>query len=186
VAIILSTLCNNFAFAENPKPQEENRVSIQSFLSAYFNKNKLKAIIDPRVKGKLTIYGINDNNINYNTVLLILSMHGYVAIKDNEIISVVPSVTAKQITPPIVKKGGKYLSNEIVTDIIKLKYADAGSLIPILRPLVPQRGYLAAHPPSGQIIITDTYKNILNIKQIISSLDIKEQKITDNNKGVKK
>jgi len=152
-------------------------VDISDFQAEYFKVNKLKSVIDPRVKGKLHLYGIDVKNTNYNTVLQILSIHGYVAVKNNEVISILPDVYAKQSAIPIVQKDGKYLEFETVTEVIKLKYANVGNIVPILRPLLPQRGHLAAHPPSNQIIITGTYSNLQRLKKIVSALDIKNQKI---------
>jgi general secretion pathway protein D len=88
---------------------------------------------------------------------------------------VLPDIEARQTALPVVNDRGKYLNNETVIAIITPKYANVSILIPILRPLLPQRAFIAAYAPTNQIIIADTYKNIKKLQQIINSLDLKEQ-----------
>jgi general secretion pathway protein D len=114
--------------------------------------------------------------MDYNTLLGILMTHGYIAIKNGGAIYVIPSNKAKQTIAPIVKSNKKYAGNELVTEVVKVKHAEAGYLLPILRPLMPQHGYLSVHRPTNQIVITDHYSNVQRIKQIITWLDIKQQK----------
>ena len=46
-------------------------------------------------------------------------------------------------------------SDEIVTQVIDVKNVNAAQLVPILRPLIPQYGHLAAYPASNILIISD-------------------------------
>ena len=45
--------------------------------------------------------------------------------------------------------------DELVTRVIKVENVPAAQLVPILRPLVPQQGHLAAYPDSNMIVISD-------------------------------
>ncbi|MCW9003807.1 MAG: type II secretion system secretin GspD, partial [Gammaproteobacteria bacterium] len=47
----------------------------------------------------------------------------------------------------------------------------AAQLVPILRPLVPQQGHLAAYNPTNTLIITDHGANIKRLTDIIRSID---------------
>ena len=63
------------------------------------------------------------------------------------------------------------LSDEFITQVLEIKNVDAAQLVPILRPLVPQRGHLAAYPASNVLVISDSGANIRRLKKIISSID---------------
>jgi general secretion pathway protein D len=47
----------------------------------------------------------------------------------------------------------------------------AAQLVPILRPLIPQYGHLAAHPPSNLLIISDRAANVDRMLRIIERID---------------
>lgn len=51
----------------------------------------------------------------------------------------------------------------IVTRVIPLRHVAAAELIPILRPLVPQQGNLAAHQGSNALIVSDRAGNLARI-----------------------
>ena len=50
--------------------------------------------------------------------------------------------------------------DEYVTQVLALQNVSAAQLVPILRPLVPQQGHLAAYPPGNMLIVTDEAANI--------------------------
>lgn len=55
--------------------------------------------------------------------------------------------------------------------MITLNYVPAAQLVPILRPLVPQQGHLAAYNPTNTLIVTDHAANIKRLILIIRSVD---------------
>jgi general secretion pathway protein D len=62
-------------------------------------------------------------------------------------------------------------SDEIVTQVIDVKNVNAAQLVPILRPLIPQYGQLAAYPASNILIISDRANNVSRIIRIIRRID---------------
>jgi hypothetical protein len=50
----------------------------------------------------------------------------------------------------------------------------ATPLVPILRPLLPQMGHLAALPCVNKLIIVDTFASVRRIQAIIDALDVGE------------
>ncbi len=62
-------------------------------------------------------------------------------------------------------------SDEIVTQVVGIKNVSAAELVPILRPMIPQQGHLAAYPPSNILIITDHASNVHRMLAIISRID---------------
>jgi general secretion pathway protein D len=66
------------------------------------------------------------------------------------------------------------LANEFVDAIVTVKHVSAAQLVPILRPLMPQYGHLAAYPCTNQLILSDTYSNVRRLEAMIRALDVGE------------
>ena len=141
-----------------------------STVSKFTGKN---FIIDPRVKAKVTVISANTLSPEevYEVFLSILQVHGYAAVPTGSVIKIVPEVNAKQGPLPLANKNNRYPDDELITKIIRLDHVPASQLVPILRPLVPQQGHLAAYNPTNTLIITDHAGNIERLQKIISGVD---------------
>jgi len=141
-----------------------------STVSKFTGKN---FIIDPRVKAKVTVISANTLSPEevYEVFLSVLQVHGYAAVPTGSVIKIVPEVNAKQGPLPLSSTKGSYAADELITKIIRLDHVPASQLVPILRPLVPQQGHLAAYNPTNTLIITDHAGNIKRLLKIIRSVD---------------
>jgi general secretion pathway protein D len=141
-----------------------------STVSKFTGKN---FIIDPRVKAKVTVISANPLTPEavYEVFLSVLQVHGYAAVPTGSVIKIVPEVNAKQGPLPMYGKDDVFPGDELVTKIIRLNHVPASQLVPILRPLVPQQGHLAAYNPTNTLIITDHSANIQRLMKIIASVD---------------
>jgi len=141
-----------------------------STVSKFTGKN---FIIDPRVKAKVTVISANTLTPEavYEVFLSVLQVHGYAAVPTGSVIKIVPEVNAKQGPLPMAGKDDDFPGDELVTKIIRLNHVPASQLVPILRPLVPQQGHLAAYNPTNTLIITDHSGNIHRLMKIIASVD---------------
>lgn len=141
-----------------------------STVSKFTGKN---FIIDPRVKAKVTV--ISANTLTpaavYEVFLSVLQVHGYAAVPTGSVIKIVPAVNAKQGPLPLVMNNGRHAGDELITRIIRLEHVPASQLVPILRPLVPQQGHLAAYNPTNTLIITDHAGNIKRLLKVIRGVD---------------
>src|SRR5690606_12406000 len=54
---------------------------------------------------------------------------------------------------------------------IRLENVGAAQLVPILRPLIPQYGHLAAHQTSNMLIIVDREANVQRMLDIVNRMD---------------
>ncbi len=127
-------------------------------------------IVDPRVKGKVTVLSptpLTPDGI-YEAFLSILQVHGFAAVSVGDVIKIVPEVEARQgggRTPP------RIASDDIITRVIAIENVSAVQLVPILRPLVPQYGHLAAYAASNMLIVSDRASNVDRIESIIRRID---------------
>lgn len=146
---------------------------IRTVIEAVSKHTGKNFIIDPRVKGKVTLISQSpmDADEVYKVFLSVLKVHGFAAIPGKNVTKVVPDVNAKQDAIRSLRGSGAGLSDELVTHIIEVRHVNASQLVPILRPLVPQRGHLAAVPSSNVIILSDTKANIARLVRIIRRID---------------
>lgn len=122
-------------------------------------------IIDPRVKGKVTVISAEAMSADalYHTFLSILEVHGFAAIPSGNVTKILPQTNAKQV--------GNSAGDDLVTQVIKAENVNAPQLVPILRPLLPQYGHLAAYAPSNMLIISDRSSNVARIRKIVKQID---------------
>jgi len=133
-----------------------NATDINAVIAAVSEMTGRNFIVDPRVKGKVTVIShraLKASEI-YQVFLSVLKVHGFAAIPGKNVTKIVPEVNAKQ---DAIRTGRKFipLSDEFITQVLEIKNVDAAQLVPILRPLVPQRGHLAAYPGSNVLVISD-------------------------------
>jgi general secretion pathway protein D len=130
-------------------------------------------IIDPRVKGKVTVVSSRpmDSEEVYQVFLSILKVHGFAAVPSGAVIKIVPDVNAKQDGIPTVGDADQVRGDEMVTRVVQVDNIAAAQLVPILRPLVPQQGHLAAYPTTNVLIISDRARNVERLVSIIRRID---------------
>jgi general secretion pathway protein D len=130
-------------------------------------------IVDPRVKGKVTVISSRpmDSDEVYQVFLSILKVHGFAAVPSGEVIKIVPDVNAKQDGIPTANDRDPGRGDEMVTRVVQVDNVAAAQLVPILRPLVPQQGHLAAYPATNVLIISDRANNVERLLTIIRRID---------------
>ena len=130
-------------------------------------------IVDPRVKGKVTVISSRamDREEVYQVFLSILKVHGFAAVPSGPIIKILPDVSAKQDSIPSVGDEAPGHGDEMVTRVVQVDNVAAAQLVPILRPLVPQQGHLAAYPATNVLIMSDRAENVSRLVNIIRRID---------------
>ena len=118
-------------------------------------------VIDPRVRAEVTMLSTTPMSPDafYQTFLSILSVYGFVAVPSGEVIKLLPDANARQMPGWDMLADGRG-PDDIVTQVVPVKNIAAAQLVPILRPLIPQYGHLAAHPASNLLIISDRAANV--------------------------
>ncbi len=145
---------------------------IRQIIEAVSEVTKKNFIIDQRVSGKVTMLSSTPMTPDafYEAFLSILQVHGFVAIQTGDIIKILPDATARQFSGPLGTSAAAG-ADDIVTQVIQVQNVGAAQLVPILRPLIPQYGHLAAHPGSNMLIISDRAANVSRMIAIIRRID---------------
>ncbi len=130
-------------------------------------------IIDPRVNAKVTMLSSTPMSpaAFYEAFLAVLQVYGYVAVPAGKVIKIIPNTDARQLPSIDLPDTVSSTSDEMVTQIITMKNISAAALVPLLRPLVPQQGHLAAYPNGNMLIISDRASNVSRIMKIIERMD---------------
>lgn len=150
---------------------------ISSLITLVSRKTGKNFIVDPRVKAKVTVISSTPTNAEelYEVFLSVLQVHGFAAVETGDLTKILPEVTAR--TGPVPNLSANTTnagSDQLVTHVIKLKNVSAAQLVPILRPLVPQQGHLAASPNTNQLVITDRASNVTRLVEIIRRIDVED------------
>ena len=153
-----------------PNYKDADLSQIIEAVSAVTGKN---FIVDPRVRAQVTMLSSTPMSPDafYEAFLSILQVHGFVAVPSGDVIKIIPDANARQLPANDLPSRVSSTSDEIVTQVIAVKNVSAAQLVPILRPLIPQYGHLAAYPASNMLIISDRASNVSRMARIIERID---------------
>lgn len=144
--------------------------SFIEFVSGFSGKNFL---IDSRVKGNVTIVSptpISDAEA-YDVFLSVLEVNGFAAVDSGSVVKIVPRAESKQKSGPVSDQGKAPDTDEMRTQVLRLKYADAQQLVALLRPLISPNSHLVAYPRGNMLLLTDSASNIRRIQEVINLVD---------------
>ncbi|WP_443701001.1 type II secretion system secretin GspD [Pseudomonas sp.] len=160
--------------ARNPlgdQPVQLNFVDadIQAVVRALSRATGQQFLVDPRVKGNLTL--VSEGQVPahqaYDMLLAALRMQGFSVVDVGGVAQVVPEADAKLLGGPIYSAG----SSGMQTRTFRLQYENAVNLIPVLRPIVSPNNPINAYPGNNSIVITDYAENLARVAQIIDGID---------------
>jgi general secretion pathway protein D len=131
-------------------------------------------VIDPRVQGKISIVSSSPltNRELYQVFLSMLQVSGYSAILSGNITKIIPALDAKTQAPDRLSLMKHPPSGEeMMVQVIPVKYVPAEQLVPVLRPLMPNYSSVSAYPASNMLILSGQANNIKQLSQIINQVD---------------
>ena len=153
-----------------PNFKDADITQIAEAVAAATGKN---FIMDPRVRAQVTMLSATPMSPDafYQTFLSILAVHDFIAIPDGPVVKILPDANARQMPSIDLPDQVSATSDEIVTQVIDVKNVNAAQLVPILRPMIPQYGHLAAYPAGNILIISDRASNVNRMMRIIRRID---------------
>ncbi len=145
---------------------------IQAVVRALSRSTGQQFLVDPRVKGTLTL--VSEGQVParqaYDMLLAVLRMQGFSVVDVGGVAQVVPEADAKLLGGPIYS-ADKPAGNGMLTRTFRLQYENAVNLIPVLRPIVSPNNPINAYPGNNTIVITDYAENLTRVAQLIASID---------------
>jgi len=133
-------------------------------------------VVDPRVKGKVTV--ISSANLDaagvYELFLAVLRVHGFAAIETDNVVRIQQQTLAKQSSSPL-DNAPLTPSEQLITRVIAAQYVDSNELVKTLRPMIPQYGSIAAVTNPNVVIISDHAENIVRLQKLIERIDVPDE-----------
>ncbi|WP_434700584.1 type II secretion system secretin GspD [Pseudomonas sp. D1-1] len=145
---------------------------IQAVVRALSRSTGQQFLVDPRVKGNLTL--VSEGQVParqaYEMLLAALRMQGFSVVDVGGVAQVVPEADAKLLGGPIYN-ADKPAGNGMLTRTFRLQYENAVNLIPVLRPIVSPNNPINAYPGNNTIVVTDYAENLSRVAQLIEGID---------------
>ena len=152
-----------------------NNAEIRSVIQWVAEKTNKNFIIDPRVKGRISVLSNQPMSMDqaYQVFLTALDVYGFAAVESGNNVKIIPNAQARSSGLPIVEtfNDPDADNSELVLHVIKVNNISANEVVTILRPLVPQTGHLGAFPTSNSVIIADRANNINRLSKLVSYID---------------
>ncbi len=111
----------------------------------------------------------------FGVLLAILEVHGVTAVRSGNLYKIVPVEGARERAVPTIvgaTADPSRATDEVITQIVPIRFAPVNDLGTLLRPLISSRGTLIANRETGVLIITDSASNIARLLDIIRLVDV--------------
>ena len=134
---------------------------------AQFSKKTI--ILDPRVKGRITIYSNAnlDRRQVWDVYLRTIQVNGFSAISENGFVRIVPENEAtRDENTASVSSSGDYQ-----TLVIPLINRSTEEVLPMIKPITGRQSHLSSIPSINSILIVDRSSNVQRINDLIKDLD---------------
>ena len=151
---------------------------IDAVARAMANITGFNVVVDPRVKGTLTL--ITEKPVGRRAAmdqfLAALRLQGFTMVESAGLYKVVPEADAKLQSGAVsvadgVAQGGP-IGNQITTQIFRLNFESATNMVTVLRPLISPNNTINANPGNNTLVITDYADNLRRIARIIAAMDV--------------
>ena len=133
---------------------------------AQFSKKTI--ILDPRVKGRITIY--SNANLNrtqvWDVYLRTIQVNGFSAIVEDSFVRVVPENEATRD-----KNASSESSGDYQTVVLPLFNRSTEEILPMIKPITGRQSHLSSIPSVNSILLVDRVSNVERISNLIKDLD---------------
>jgi general secretion pathway protein D len=167
--LILTLSISSFgAIAEDSFILNYEDVDIKKVTQDIAQFSKKTIILDPRVKGKITIY--SNANLNrdqiWNVYLRTLQVNGFSVITESSFVRIIPENEAtRDLSIPTGTNG------DFETVVISLINRSTEEVLPMLKPIVGRQAHISSIPSINSILLVDRGSNIKRVKKLILDLD---------------
>ncbi|WP_320420959.1 type II secretion system secretin GspD [Roseateles agri] len=132
-------------------------------------------VIDPRVKGQITLYSEQQVSVQeaYLNYLAALRTLGFTVVESGGLYKVVPEADAKLQTGTVTVDEGNRAprGDQVITQIFRVNHENANNLVAVLRPLISPNNTINANPGNNSLVITDYAENLQRLAKVIAALD---------------
>lgn len=166
------------AAAPKPAPMGNmnlENASLTAVIDSLAQRLKLNLIVDPAVKGSITLntYGDTSNVDPRNLLDLILRINGYGLVQDGELYRVIP--LSKQITHmplhPEINQKNIPEDDQTILNMVFLKYVGVDELVKVLAEFKGENSEMIPYAPANLLFLIDSRRNMRRTMELIAQFD---------------
>jgi type II secretory pathway component GspD/PulD (secretin) len=133
-------------------------------------------VLDTQVSGRVSVISKHPMTKDEAVDLLnsVLNQNGYAAIRDGRTLTIMNKTDAMKSDIPVKVSNDPDAipkNDEIVTQVIPIRFVDAGDLVKDMSSFVSPQATVVANDAGNSIVITDTQSNIRHLVEIIRAID---------------
>ena len=167
-SLLVTTLCAFFVVqAQETFILNYEDVDIKKVTQDIANFSKKTIILDPRVKGKVTIFSNSSLSSDevWDVYLRTIQVNGFSALNDENFVRIIPENEATR------DQNSGESSGEFITRVIKLKNRSSVELLPLIKPIAGRQANVSSIASINSLLVVDRKSNVERITEVVQSLD---------------
>jgi len=148
--------------------------SLTEVIDGLARRLKLNLIVDPAVKGSITLntYGDTSNIDPRNLLELILRINGFGLVQDGELYRVIPlkTITHMPLHPEVNQKNIPE-DDQTILNLVFLKYVSVDELTKVLGEFSGENSQMIPYPPANLLFLLDSRRNMRRTMELIAQFD---------------
>ena len=167
-SLLVTTLCAFFvAQAQETFILNYEDVDIKKVTQDIANFSKKTIILDPRVKGKVTIFSNSSLSSDevWDVYLRTIQVNGFSALNDENFVRIVPENEATR------DQNSGESGGEFITRVIELKNRSSVELLPLIKPIAGRQANVSSIASINSLLVVDRKSNVERITEVVQSLD---------------
>ena len=167
-SLLVTTLCAFFiVHAQETFILNYEDVDIKKVTQDIANFSKKTIILDPRVKGKVTIFSnsLLSSDEVWDVYLRTIQVNGFSALNDENFVRIVPENEATR------DQNSGESGGEFITRVIELKNRSSVELLPLIKPIAGRQANVSSIASINSLLIVDRKSNVERITEVVKSLD---------------
>ena len=167
-SLLVATLCTFIvANAQETFILNYEDVDIKKVTQDIANFSKKTIILDPRVKGKVTIFSNSSLSSDevWDVYLRTIQVNGFSALNDENFVRIVPENEATR------DQNSGESGGEFITRVIELKNRSSVELLPLIKPIAGRQANVSSIASINSLLVVDRKSNVERITEVVQSLD---------------
>ena len=167
-SLLVTSLCAFFVVqAQETFILNYEDVDIKKVTQDIANFSKKTIILDPRVKGKVTIFSNSSLSSDevWDVYLRTIQVNGFSALNDENFVRIVPENEATR------DQNSGESGGEFITRVIELKNRSSVELLPLIKPIAGRQANVSSIASINSLLVVDRKSNVERITEVVQSLD---------------
>ncbi len=173
IASLIVIAGTQVCWAETTLKMNFVKEDIIKILEMYSKAANQKFVIDPEVKGSVTLLNPEEVNLKeaFNQISTMLAINGFSYFYQGDVIVIQSTRQVQRSGIPVVTELPPVRPEMMVTWVTTLKHASVANINRDLRILVSKDGEMVIVPDKNQIMISDFTSNLHRVAKILEQVD---------------